>query len=236
MSSAMTSHITSHPLLLFQWTSYDKSNQKHTGLAIARDPTEVVAQIKSQGLLPASIKLAPYRKNRVRRKHIHQDRLFLTQQMAQLLKANLPLIDALQWVQSQLKSAKMRAYLAYIYRLVHSGSDLHSALQLFPHVFDAFYCQVIALGEKNGNLAQSFQLIYNHLKRIDSIEQQVKKALVYPLFILGVSFSCILFILWFAIPSFDQLFNQLNAQIPVATQVLIQLSQGLHQHALLFML
>lgn len=223
-------------LHLYDWIGFDKKAQKSTGLAVGINTHEVNSQLKVRGLFPSSIKerssLFKTQHPKISPQNLH----FFSREMALLLDAGLPLLETLQLVANKITCPKLKAYLFYIHRQVQAGADLHSSLSLFPQSFDNFFCQVIALGEKNGQLSYSFSQLAEHTKRMLHIRKHIKKAFIYPSFILFVSFICILSILLFAVPSFHELFNQLNAKIPASTQMLINLSLFLKNNIYLILL
>lgn len=219
----------------YQWQGIRKQATCH-GISLGESKKEVSLHLRQQGILPLKLtSTKSYYAKFTRAKPKSELKYEFTETMASLLKANIPLLQALDIAaKQQTKDKLFQAQVFYIRRLVQTGAPLHLSLARFDACFDPLYCQLIRLGEQTGALAESFEFLSSHLKKLLEINKQIKKAMLYPTLVLVMSYALFLFTFLFVLPKFALIFSQFNAKLPSFSENLFMLNQVFLDHLGLF--
>jgi len=159
-----------------------------------------------------------------------KDITLFTRQLATLLKAGIPLVDALGILTKSLSQITMSRLLKQIRSDLESGVPLSRAFAKYPQHFDNLYCALIAAGEQSGTLIVMLERLAYYKEKMASLRQKVQKALFYPAFVIAVALIVTIILLLWIVPQFEKLFNEFGAQLPVFTQLILSLSQSLQNH------
>lgn len=152
------------------------------------------------------------------------DVLLFSRQMYTLIKAGVPIMQALAGLQ---ESAANRAFSAVIRELreeLDAGRELSQALARQPAVFGRFYVAMVRVGETTGRLEEVFLQLFHHMEFQKYMKDQVKSALRYPSFVVLAMAIALVIINLFVIPAFAKVFKSLNAELPLMTRILIDFS------------
>lgn len=152
--------------------------------------------------------------------------LLFTQQLAVLISAGIPLLQALDTISKSFNHKISQKVIAQLHDQVAVGQSLNQALSEAA-VFDAFYCQLVAVGEISGNLEDVLQRLTNHLNRQHELRQKVRAALVYPMSVLLIAILVVVVILLWVVPVFQSIFASFGAELPMATRLVLQTSHFL---------
>lgn len=155
-----------------------------------------------------------------------QDLLQMTQQFSVLFAANLPLIFCLTTMSKSFKP-NIREIFKHMITMIEQGKTLHKALQLFPFLFPHYFTSMIKVGEESGKLPQVLNQLASYQEKMIERAQQLKKALLYPAFVLFTSILITLALLLFIVPQFQLLFAEVNHQLPTMTRLVFYLSDVL---------
>lgn len=156
-------------------------------------------------------------------------RSLLTRQLATLLQAGLPLTEALQAVAEQGTRRQERQVLRGVAERVAEGHALAQALAHYPRAFPVIYRATVAAAERSGRLADVLERLAAHGEDEQALRQKVQLAMVYPVILLAVSLLVVGFLLGYVVPDVVQAFSRDQARLPLATQVLIALSDAANQ-------
>ncbi|RRV77742.1 type II secretion system inner membrane protein GspF [Pseudomonas sp. p99-361] len=159
-------------------------------------------------------------------------RSLLTRQLATLLQAGLPLTEALQAVAEQGTRRQERQVLRGVAERVAEGHALAQALAHYPRAFPVIYRATVAAAERSGRLADVLERLAAHGEDEQALRQKVQLAMVYPVILLAVSLLVVGFLLGYVVPDVVQAFSRDQARLPLATQVLIALSDAANQYGL----
>jgi len=122
--------------------------------------------------------------------------------------------------------AKFHDIIQSIVRSVQSGSSFSEALRKYPRVFNSFYVSMVKAGEEAGVLDAVMKRLSTYMESIQELRDEVRSAMIYPLFLLFVGGASIVILLTFVIPKFSIIFEDLGqAAMPLSTQILLQLSE-----------
>jgi len=164
----------------------------------------------------------PGRSVRVRARELDE----ATRQLATLLRAGIPLVQALQTL-ARSQGGALGAVLDRVRRDIESGSTLEDALARHPKVFDGVYRSLVAAGELGGLLDTMLERIAGHRERATHLRGKVRSALVYPAAVLTIATGAVGVILAWVVPTFRTMFDQAGSELPLPTQVVVMLSDGL---------
>ncbi len=148
-------------------------------------------------------------------------------QFSVMIDAGLPLVQCLDILGSQEEDKNFAAVILATRTDVESGASLADAMKRHPKTFDALFTNMIAAGEAGGILDTILKRLATYIEKAVKLAGQVKSAMVYPVAVVVIAGSVVALILWKVIPTFAALFSGLGADLPLATRVVIGLSDNL---------
>lgn len=154
-------------------------------------------------------------------------KIFFTQNLSIMVKTGFPLSQALKTLAEQAPSKPLRTVIGQLSQDVESGITLSQALAKFPHVFSELFINMLSAGEQSGKLDETLQRLTIQMKKDHALMSKVRGALTYPVIVVIAMFGIGIGMTIFIIPKLLSLFEQENATLPLATKVLIALSNFL---------
>jgi len=215
---------------VFTYRAADRRGQTIDGVMEAVDARAVAEQLRKDSYYP--IKVAPQSErtsllslggtsSRVRQR----DLMAMTQMLATLFEAGLPLDRALSILEELAPSPRVRTIISDLLRSVRGGSSLSEAMaKHHPRPFSRLYINMVRSGEKGGVLEVSLRRLAEFLEARAAFNEAVVSALAYPAVILTVGTGAIVFLMTFVIPRFAIIFKDLGQAIPLPTQILLEVS------------
>ncbi len=168
--------------------------------------------------LPFSVSFSSWR--RVQKK----DLLILTQELFALIKAGLPIPQVLDLVIERQAQPRLRRVLERVREAVKGGASLSDASAEHPEVFPPLYVASLRVGEKSGDLPDALARYTHNLKRMITLQKKVSSALFYPAILLGLTTAVVIFLITVVVPTFSQMYQDFDAQLPYPTQLLLALT------------
>lgn len=159
-----------------------------------------------------------------------------TQQLAILSQANLELVPALTILSEQDSHPTLQTLIISLQQHIENGATFSDALAKFPSYFDNIYCGLIYAGEQSGTLSQMLAQLADYQEQILNLQAKIIKTLFYPVTILIVALLITSGLLIFIVPQFEKIFKNFGAQLPLFTQGVIALSNGLRAYFWEFLL
>lgn len=153
-----------------------------------------------------------------------QDLLLFNQELAALLQAGLPLLQALDLVLDRIKDPQFRSVVAQVRDRVKSGSELSDAFGEFDDVLPPLYPSTLRAGERSGELEDVIRRFIRYQRLIMEARKKVVSALVYPAVLIGLSLAMILLMTLYVVPRFTVFYSDLNAELPLLTRVTLGVS------------
>lgn len=223
-------------MALFRYQAQDARGARQRGTLEAPGARQARQALRDQGLLVLQIE--PVRESPFHGllacNHLSlARRSLLTRQLATLLHAGVPLTEALQAVAAQTTQRQVRQVLRGVAERVAEGHALAQALGAYPQAFPMVYRATVAAAERSGHLAGVLDRLAEHGENQQALRQKVQLAMVYPVILLVVSLLVVGFLLGYVVPDVVQAFSRDQAQLPMATQVLIALSDATHRYGVL---
>ena len=206
---------------LFIWEGVDRNNKPVRGETRGVSETVVSTNLRRQGIRISKIKRQSFRGGR---RVTDKDIAFFTRQLATMLKAGVPLLQSFDIVARSHSNARFSRLLMDIKNKVETGSSLSQAFREHPVQFDALFCNLVGAGESSGMLDAVLDRLATYKEKILAIKGKIKSALFYPISVLVVAIIVMWVIMVFVIPSFKDVFRNFGAELPMATLIVIGIS------------
>lgn len=214
-------------MLTYQYVARNATTGEKVKAEVQADSEQsAVKLIRDQGLSPVEISLQHSKfqvgfLNKVKTK----DKVLFSRQLATLINAGLPLVQALRNVNKQTTSKPLKTVINEVITDVESGSSLAKAMGKHPNVFNRVYLSMIEAGEASGTLDGSLERLADQQEKDADIVAKVKGAMIYPLIVLVVMIGVVIFMLVKVLPQVQVLYSQIKgAHLPFITQILLDVS------------
>src|SRR4051812_1912067 len=209
----------------FQWEGMDKKGNRVKGKSLAPDEAALRADLRRQGIAASRIKKQS-QAFKAGGKPNAQDIAVFARQLATMLGAGIPLVQAFEIVGNGHDKPSMQKLILDIKAEVEGGTSLHESLAKHPLYFDDLFVNLVEAGEQAGALETLLDKIATYKEKTEALKKKVKKALFYPTAVLVVAVIVTLILLIFVIPQFEALFRGFGADLPAFTQMVIDLSKA----------
>ena len=217
-----TAQIKSTKEFVFEWQGKDRNGKVVRGETRAAGENQVQAALRRQGVMATSIKK---RRMRTGKSIKPKDLAIFTRQLATMMKAGVPLLQAFDIVGRGNPNPSVTKLLNDIRTDVETGTSLSAAFRKFPMYFDNLYCNLIEAGESAGILDQLLDRLAVYMEKTEAIKSKIKSALMYPISVLIVAFVVTAVIMIFVVPAFKEVFSNFGADLPGPTLVVIAISE-----------
>ena len=208
----------------FLWEGTDRNGKKIKGKSLANDEATVRADLRRQGVVPTRIRKQRQSLFSGGSKITTADIAIFSRQLATMLAAGIPLVQAFEIVGNGHENAAMQKLILAIKSDVEGGSALAEALAKHPLYFDDLFVNLVEAGEQAGALETLLDKVATYKEKTEAIKKKIKKALTYPAAVLVVAFVVTTILLIFVIPSFEDLFKGFGADLTTFTRMIIDLS------------
>ncbi len=204
----------------FTWVGTDKSKKTVRGEMRASGEAQVNATLRRQGINVSDIKKQKLGGGSISEKDI----TLFTRQLAVMMKAGVPLLQAFDIVGKGHSNAAVAKLLMDIKTDVETGASLKTAFEKHPLYFDALFCNLVGAGEAAGILDSLLDRLATYKEKTLALKSKIKSALFYPIAIIVVAFVITAVIMIFVIPAFKQVFSSFGADLPGPTLVVMAIS------------
>ena len=216
-------------LQAYVWEGKDRKGNKAKGEISGTNLALVKAQLRKQGVMPSKVKRKPKPLFGGSKKVTPFDIAMFTRQLATMMKAGVPLVQSFDIVADGLDNKGLQELVVAIRNDVASGTSFAGALRLHPKHFNDLYCNLVDSGEKAGALEQMLDRIANYLEKTEILKKKVKKAMTYPIAVIVVAILVTAILLVKVVPQFESLFRGFGADLPVFTQMVVNLSEWMQK-------
>jgi type IV pilus assembly protein PilC len=219
----------------YTWHGIDRQGKAVTGNTSADQREEVEQQLRQQRIRATRIQrqlewpagLHSQTKHRITARDITP----FTRQLATLLHAGVPLLQALQILERGERRVGLKTVIQTLHHDIESGMALHQALRQHA-AFDGLYCNLVAAGELAGMLDVMLNRLAHHLEKSEHLRTTLRSTLVYPTAVVCIAVAVLVLILLFVVPAFQNIFASFGAELPWLTRCVIALSEGIQNHGL----
>ena len=209
----------------YSYTAINQDGAKKKGILSAESEREARKLVKDLKLTP--LKVSESRDLGKTLKIKDKDIVIMTRQLATLLEASTPIVEALNITAKQLKNKNLIYILYNLKEEIVQGKRLGSSMKKFPGVFSDTYISMVTAGDSSGNLDIVFTKLADYLEESASIKQKVISALTYPIVLIGFSIVVIISLLAFVLPQVVGQFIKAGAELPFITKFLIGISNNI---------
>ena len=213
---------TANKQITYLWEGKYKKGKVIKGEMRAAGDSFVSATLRRQGITVTKVKKqsAFASKGKITDKDI----TLFTRQLATMMKAGVPLLQAFDIVGKGHNNPAVAKLLGDIKADVETGSSLSTSFRKYPLYFDNLFCNLVGAGEQAGILDTLLDRLATYKEKIQAIKGKIKSALTYPISILVVAFVIVTIIMIFVIPAFKTLFEGFGADLPGPTLVVMAIS------------
>jgi len=214
---------------VFLWKGKNSYGDKRSGQYEANDEAAVSAYLKKLRITPTSIKAKP--KDMFENIGLFQpkvtgrDVVIFTRQLSTMIDAGLPLVQSLEILANQQPNPTFKKVLREIKSDVETGTTFAEAMKRHPQVFDNLFCNMIEAGEIGGILDTILSRLATFMEKSMTLKKKVKGAFTYPVICLCISVVILGVILIFVVPTFEKMFADFNAALPLPTQIVVTMSK-----------
>jgi type IV pilus assembly protein PilC len=213
----------------FLWEGTDRKGNKIKGKSMAADEAGVRADLRRQGVVPNRIRKQSAGLFKGKGKITMGDIAIFSRQLATMLAAGIPLVQAFEIVGGGHENQAMQKLIMAIKVDVEGGNSLADSIAKHPLYFDDLFVNLVEAGEQAGALETLLDKVATYKEKTEAIKKKIKKALTYPAAVLVVAFVVTIILLIFVIPAFEDLFAGFGADLPAFTRVVIDLSVFVRQ-------
>ena len=214
----------------YQYVALDPGGKEHRGVLEGDTPRHVRQLLRERQLLPVEIAEVEARERKSQRQFSlfkgisGLDLALLTRQLATLVKAGLPLEEALLAVSEHTEKPRLKSIVLGVRAKVLQGHTLASGLDDFPHAFPPVYRATVMAGEQAGQLDSVLERLADYTESRHGLKQKVVQAMVYPILLTVIATFIITVMLIFVVPKVVGVFETTGQELPVMTRILIALS------------
>jgi type IV pilus assembly protein PilC len=202
----------------------------------AANPALLRQNLEEQGFFIFELRKKPlqflWEKGLARQRVNNAEFLTFNQELLVLIKAGLPIIQALDTILERLDKGKLAEILADIREEIKGGAALSDAFAKYPRAFSHLYVASLRAGERTGDLPQTIRRYIAFLKRVEGFKKKVISALFYPAILLTLAFVVVSVLLLYVVPIFSQIFADAGSQLPLPTQILIAFTTTMRKYFL----
>ena len=207
---------------LYEWEGKDRNSKIVRGEIRAGGEAQVQATLRRQGILVTKIKK---RRTSGGKRIKPRDIAIFTRQLATMMKAGVPLLQAFDIVGRGNTNPQVTKLLNDIRMDVETGTSLAAAFRKHPLYFNALYCNLIEAGEAAGILEDLLDRLATYMEKTEAIKSKIRSALMYPVAVIVVAFVVVAIIMIFVIPAFKDVFSSFGADLPAPTMMVIAMSE-----------
>jgi type IV pilus assembly protein PilC len=214
---------------VYKWSGKASNGDVVKGELTASSDQEVKAYLRKQRIIPKSVSKKPKALfssmggGSVKDK----DLVIFTRQFSTMIGAGLPLVQTLEILSNQTENKFFAKCIGEIKADVEGGSTFADALKKHPKIYSDLYTNMVAAGEAGGILDTILIRLATYIEKAQNLKRKVKGAMVYPSVTMTVAIAVIVIIMVFVVPTFAQMFESLGGELPLPTQIIIDLSDFL---------
>jgi general secretion pathway protein F len=224
---------------VYEYRALDKKGKNLKGIIDAESESQARSKLRSSGKYPVAVKesisksgLAGKKSGtigffeRVRSEEIN----VMTRQLATLLGAGIPLVQALTSLVEQTGNSSLKKIIAQIKESVNEGNTLTQALGEHPKLFASVYVNMVRAGEASGSLDVVLEKLADFGEKQEILKGRLRAALIYPIFMAFIGTAILFVLITYIVPNITQVFNDMGKVLPLPTLFLIGLSEFLKSY------
>lgn len=229
---------------VYTYKARTQSGEIKKGEVEAENERALNAKLAQQGYLPVEIKLKPRKEDsfiggmaaKFREKVPLKALAIFARQFSTMINAGLSLVKCLDILGEQTEDKTLRKFIGRIKQSVEDGSTLASAFEQFPRTFSKLFTNLVHAGEVGGVLDEVMDRLAGFLEKDQQLRSKIRSSMTYPAIILFVAIGVVIFLVTFVLPTFIQMFEGMDLELPLMTKALLAVSEGLRTYWYIFLL
>ncbi len=219
-------------MAFFQYSAKDQAGRDITSTIQAENERSVVTTLRKRGLivLDVSKEVGSAAPKKGRRKVKGADLVVFTRQLATMVDAGLPLVQALDTLAGQAENPSLKVVLEDIVKSIEEGADFSEAISAHPKVFSSLFVNMARAGEASGTLSEILERVAAYMEATLALKRKVKSAMIYPSLVCGMALIITTVLLLKVIPVFGGIYADFGAALPMPTQMLLNFSDFLRAY------
>lgn len=218
-------------LYLFDYQALDNAGKLINGQIEAKSQREAHRALEARHLVPVSLaitKPAKARRQWFQRPPSARDNALLVEQLALLLCAGIPLLDAVVSLRNQAQHPAFAAGLATVERRLRAGEAFASTLSAAFPQFPGYLGQLVAAGEATGRLGAALQDGVAQMNYDLTVQQEMRNALTYPAILVVTGLGAVMFIFTVVVPRFSAMLKGKTEQLPFISRLVLEMGMALN--------
>ena len=221
----------------FEYRALDTNGRSRKGVLTGDSPRQIRSQLRGQGLYPVDVQ--PVAEDSGGRRPAFGQRVstanlaLMTRQLATLVRAGMPLEEALRALGEQVANRRLQSVVAGVRARITEGSSLTEALGEFPGTFPELYRVMVEAGEASGRLEEVLDRLADHTEERQAMRQKLGVAMIYPILVTLVALLVVIALLTYVVPEVVRVFESTGQDLPLLTRGLIATSDFLRANGVL---
>lgn len=214
----------------FKYSAKDRNGNTVSGIIEAATETEIAEILHKKDLIVISVESAKERKEKAgkfksAKKIKLEDLVIFSRQLATMIDAGIPLVQALGILGEQIENPKFKQVVISVRQDIEAGVNFCDSLAKHPAIFSELYVNMARAGEVSGMLDEVLDRLASYLEKSASLARKIKSSLIYPAVVVSMSMLITAVLLLKVVPTFKGIFDTLGGQLPLPTRVLISISE-----------
>jgi general secretion pathway protein F len=223
----------------FEYTALDTAGRSRKGVIEGDTPRHVRSLLRERQLLPLTVEQVVAEESRRQRRRFRLvrgistgDLSLMTRQLSTLVRAGLPLEEALLAVSQQTEKPRVQSIVLGVRAKVVEGHSLATGLADFPRIYPEIYRATVSAGEQSGHLDAVLERLADYTESREQMKQKVMGALLYPIVLTLMCFGIVAVLLAYVVPKVIEVFEANHAKLPLATRILVGFSDFLRGYGI----
>ena len=166
----------------------------------------------------------------------HKKVVLATRQLAFLVKASVPIAQALDIVGKNTDDPPLRNIFEELAQSIIAGKSFSASLSAYPDVFNDLYVNMVKAGEEGGSLDVMLNQLASYIEKTESIKGRVKSSMMYPVFVGVTAILIVIGMIVYLVPKFEEIFAEADQELPAVTQILVDVSDFTRNHSVLLIM
>lgn len=221
---------------LYAYVARDSGGRKLKGVLEAANEVQLIQNLREHGYTLISLSLHQEKKHLLEPRVSAKELAVICRQLSTVLRVGMPILQGIKLIQKQVKQKRLKEILVQVEQDLKKGDSLTEAFQKHSSFFPPLFIRMLYSAEMSGNIEQVLKIMAENFQKEHQIKSKIKKALIYPSFILGFALVMAQLLILFALPTFMEMFERANLPLPMVTKLLIAVEQGLRAYGLFILL
>lgn len=221
----------------FTYVVKDVTGKTHSGTFEAKSRNALIEHLWKQEFVILAIDERPQGVPillQIGKPGVKTDQLVVfSRQLATMVDSGIPIAQSLDVLSEQSEDRTLSATLRKVREDIEAGMSLSEALTRHPKIFSDFFINMVRAGESSGRLDEILDRVASYLEKVAALQRKVTSSLFYPGFVAALAFGITSFLLIVIVPKFKEIFASLGGELPLATRILIQVSEFLGRYLVL---